>query len=219
MVRKPRPTQPGHGIEIRDLPVGAFVVDEKMRVAEWNSAAEQVLGHSAADAVGRLCGEVFCPESPRLKELCRSHCNLARHAASAHTPSVDIVVRRGDGRAKRVLLRTAVTHAPDGQQRILHLVDDLDEYIAPLGVARRDNRPTVRSDAGNDLPGVATPQLSMRESEVLRMLAHGQSVTEIAGELGISQITVRNHVTHAMDKLGVNSRLRAVIAAAQRGLI
>jgi PAS domain S-box-containing protein len=219
MVQKPRPTQPGHGIEIRDLPVGAFVVDETMRVAEWNSAAEHVLGYSADHAVGRLCGEVFCPESPRLKELCRSHCNLARHTASAHTPSVDIVVRRGDGSTKRVLLRTAVTHAPDGQPRILHLVDDLDEHIAPLGVARRDNRPASQPDERDNRAGIANPLLSTRESEVLRMLAHGQSVTEIAGELGISQITVRNHVTHAMDKLGVNSRLRAVIAAAQRGLI
>lgn len=190
-----------------------------MRVAEWNSAAERVLGYAADDAVGRLCGEVFCPESPRLKELCRSHCNLARHTASAHVPSVDIAVRRGDGSTRRVLLRTAVTHAPDGQPRILHLVDDLDEHIAPLGVARRDDRATARPDERDDLVGGATPQLSTRESEVLRMLARGQSVGEIAGELGISQITVRNHVTHAMDKLGVNSRLRAVIAAAQRGLI
>ena len=123
-----------------------------------------------------------------------------------------MLVRRHDGTRKRVLLRTATTQSDTGQPRILHVVDDLDER--PASPDAKETQSTTRSYDDTDIL-----HLSMREIEVLRMLGNGQSVEYIAQELSISQITVRNHITHAMDKLGVNSRLLAVIAAYRRGLI
>jgi PAS domain S-box-containing protein len=57
------------------------------------------------------------------------------------------------------------------------------------------------------------PHLTPRQAEVLRLLEHGRSTTQIAHELHLSQETVRNHVRHLLRALGVNSRLEAVAVA------
>jgi DNA-binding NarL/FixJ family response regulator len=61
--------------------------------------------------------------------------------------------------------------------------------------------------------------LTARESEALRLLSRGLGTREIAEALSISRITARNHVTRVMEKLGANTRLQAVVIAAQRGLL
>ena len=63
------------------------------------------------------------------------------------------------------------------------------------------------------------PALTPREMEVLRLLASGANVREIAEHLVVSQVTVRNHIENFMAKLGVHSRLEAVVYAAHQGLI
>ena len=62
-------------------------------------------------------------------------------------------------------------------------------------------------------PQEAHPHLTPRQAEVLRLLEHGRSTTQIAEELHLSQETVRNHVRHLLRALGVNSRLEAVAVA------
>jgi PAS domain S-box-containing protein len=57
------------------------------------------------------------------------------------------------------------------------------------------------------------PHLTPRQAEVLALLEHGRSTAQIAGELHLSQETVRNHVRHLLRALGVNSRLEAVAVA------
>jgi PAS domain S-box-containing protein len=57
------------------------------------------------------------------------------------------------------------------------------------------------------------PHLTPRQAEVLRLLEHGRSTSQIANELHLSQETVRNHVRHMLRALGVNSRLEAVAVA------
>jgi pimeloyl-ACP methyl ester carboxylesterase/DNA-binding CsgD family transcriptional regulator len=59
--------------------------------------------------------------------------------------------------------------------------------------------------------------LSRRERETLALLADGLSNAEIAERLGISEKTVRNHLSHLFDKLGVWSRARAIVFARDRG--
>jgi len=61
--------------------------------------------------------------------------------------------------------------------------------------------------------------LTAREQEVLTLLAGGLDNREIAGRLGIAYGTVRSHVRNLMDKIGVHSRLEAVVRAAEQGLI
>jgi DNA-binding NarL/FixJ family response regulator len=63
------------------------------------------------------------------------------------------------------------------------------------------------------------PNLTPRESEVLRQVAAGQTNKSIALKLGISEHTVKFHLGSAMTKLGAASRAEAVAVAIRRGLI
>src|SRR5579864_1215031 len=62
-------------------------------------------------------------------------------------------------------------------------------------------------------------RLTRRQLEVLRLLGAGRSTREIASELSLSQTTVRNHVASLLATLGVHSRLQAVLAARDIGLL
>jgi DNA-binding NarL/FixJ family response regulator len=62
-------------------------------------------------------------------------------------------------------------------------------------------------------------QFTPRELDVLRLLAEGLDTANLATRLGIAPHTVEWHVSHVIEKLGVHSKLQAVIAAARTGLI
>jgi pimeloyl-ACP methyl ester carboxylesterase/DNA-binding CsgD family transcriptional regulator len=59
--------------------------------------------------------------------------------------------------------------------------------------------------------------LSVRERQVLALMTDGLSNTDIAGQLQISEKTVRNHASNLFDKLGVWSRAQAIVFARDRG--
>lgn len=61
--------------------------------------------------------------------------------------------------------------------------------------------------------------LSTREFEVLGLLSRGQSNQQIADELFISISTVKNHVHHIIEKLGVSDRVQAAVLAIERGWV
>jgi DNA-binding NarL/FixJ family response regulator len=65
-------------------------------------------------------------------------------------------------------------------------------------------------------PAVA---LSPRETQVLRLVAAGRSNPAIAAELFVGEATVKTHLLHVFEKLGVNDRTRAVTRAMELGLL
>jgi DNA-binding NarL/FixJ family response regulator len=80
-----------------------------------------------------------------------------------------------------------------------------------LGGLRRNN--------AHRRPGPAhTPDLSVRELDVLRLIAHGDENAEIADTLQISPLTVKNHVSRILAKLELPSRVQAATYAVRRGL-
>jgi DNA-binding NarL/FixJ family response regulator len=69
------------------------------------------------------------------------------------------------------------------------------------------------------LPGSLSAVLTDRELEVLQALAHGLSNREIAGQLVITEGTVKNHVSNLIDQMGVRDRTQAVLKGQELGLI
>ncbi len=67
--------------------------------------------------------------------------------------------------------------------------------------------------------GMVRVQVTPRELSALRLMSEGRSNKEIANTLGISERTVKTHLGHLFDKLGVTSRTEAVKVATRRGLV
>jgi DNA-binding NarL/FixJ family response regulator len=73
------------------------------------------------------------------------------------------------------------------------------------------------------LPRTSAPkeleELTTREYEVFRLIAHGLSNAEIGERLFITDTTVKTHVTHVLQKLNLRDRVQAVVLAYQAGIV
>ncbi len=122
---------------------------------------------------------------------------------------------------------------------------DTDAYIGPAltagaqGYLLKDATPDELARAVRSLmaggaplePGVAAKllgrmaesepagDLSAREVDVLHLLVAGATNKAIAQQLILSENTIKSHISHIFDKLGVQSRAEAVAVALQRGLV
>lgn len=76
----------------------------------------------------------------------------------------------------------------------------------------------VKGDAPLDPEPSPIDELTPRESEILGLLAEGQSNKVIARNLGISDGTVKLHVKAILRKLGIHSRVEAAVIAVEQGL-
>jgi DNA-binding CsgD family transcriptional regulator len=74
------------------------------------------------------------------------------------------------------------------------------------------------NSSAKPVTAVDLPELTARENAVLRLVAQGASNGDIARRLFISEKTVRNHLTNIFEKIGVDSRARAVVVARDRGV-
>jgi DNA-binding NarL/FixJ family response regulator len=93
-----------------------------------------------------------------------------------------------------------------------------DALLSPT-ITRRLIEEFVRRPPAGPGPPAALDELTGRELEVLRLVARGLSNLEIAGELFVSEATVKTHLTHILTKLRLRDRVQAVVLAYETGLV
>jgi DNA-binding CsgD family transcriptional regulator len=76
-----------------------------------------------------------------------------------------------------------------------------------------------RIEYSSSMSSTPTHNLSARELEVLKLMAEGQSNSEIAAYLYLSHNTIKTHVRNIFHKLGVDHRVQAAVVALRQGLI
>jgi DNA-binding NarL/FixJ family response regulator len=97
---------------------------------------------------------------------------------------------------------------PDALVRAIRSVHDGHTVLAPQAAGLVTARP------GSDIRGIGA--LTGREREVLTLLADGRSNREIARALGVSEKTVKSHVSAVLAKLGVADRTQAALLAVRQ---
>lgn len=92
-----------------------------------------------------------------------------------------------------------------------------DALLAPSVTRRVIERFASTPEPSTAIRGL--DDLTDREAEVLRLVARGLSNAEIAGDLFVSEATVKTHVSHILTKLGLRDRVQAVVAAYESGMV
>jgi DNA-binding NarL/FixJ family response regulator len=94
-----------------------------------------------------------------------------------------------------------------------------DSLLAPSVTRRLIQEYVQRPPGAVRQPPPELARLTVRELEVLRMMARGLSNPEIAAEFFVSETTVKTHVAHVLAKLGVRDRVQAVVFAYESGVV
>ena len=209
---------------------GAYVVNESQRIIAWNAAAERLLGIQAKDAVGMACYQVVRGRSAGDCLICRQGCTpIAAVQRGQLVPSFDAKVRTRDGHGRWVNLSIIGMSVPTGNAAmpvvIIHFFRDIESRrqaeLFTKEVAAWARQIDQHADKPNLANGDMAPvnALTARESQVLELLAQGATTESIAATLVIGIPTVRNHMQRILHKLGVHSRLEAVMCAREHGLL
>jgi len=177
-----------------------FSFGPDMVVRSWNEALERLTGTKAQDAIGRPCWTLLGAVTDRGDLVCHAGCSGARLAREGWpVPCRQVMIRTASGR-KRVGMSTIalLDCDPDGPV-VLHLLRNGEDVAgAP--------------DQGEQV-------LTERQLEVLRLLAEGRPAKVIAQDLGIAEVTVRNHIRGILVGLRCHSQIAAIAEGRRRHLV
>jgi two-component system, NarL family, response regulator LiaR len=137
-------------------------------------------------------------------------------ALSPHTQVVVLTAHTDDARVVAALRAGAIGYVRKDS--------DPEVFLAAVRGAARGQSVLDPAVAGSVLQdrlrgGPLVEELSEREKEVLRQLAHGRTNQEIAQELHVSAETVKTHVGNILSKLQLSHRTQAVVYALKQGLV
>jgi two-component system NarL family response regulator len=134
-------------------------------------------------------------------------------------------IRELDPQARVIVLTTYdtdedITRALKAGAKAYALKDiSADELVACIHDVLAGKTYLAPAAAAKLAEGMARMQVTPRELSALRLMADGKSNKEIATTLGITERTVKSHLGHLFEKLGVTSRTEAVKVATRRGLV
>jgi len=177
--------------------------------------------------------------------LAGSFGTMASLASFAHSADLDVIVIDTDSIRDLLLepasdavivLLTEVTEARSISRllrsrvrAILSRESDPDDVLSGiyasygglvlLSTPAAESLAAVYGDQSLEVEAELSEEITSRETDVLRMLAHGLVNKDIAARLGISEHTVKFHISSILDKLGASTRTEAVTLGIRRGLI
>jgi PAS domain S-box-containing protein len=169
--------------------VPSYVIDTTGIIRWVNPAARRIVG----DVRGRQFTSVVAPEEKRRAREVFAQ----KMAGTADVTDAEVVVLGEDGTRVAIEITSCPLHRGHSVIGVFGQVSHVPE--------------------GPPVSG--HPALTPRQTEVLRLLEHGRSTGQIAAELHLSRETVRNHVRHILQALGVHSRLEAVAVARREHLV
>ena len=140
------------------------------------------------------------------------------------TPDAAIVLLTevSDARSISRLLRSgvrAILSRESDPDDVLSAIYTAYDGLALLSRPIAESLAAVYSDQSPEVEDELSEEITSRETEVLRMLAQGLVNKEIAARLGISEHTVKFHISSILDKLDASTRTEAVTLGIRRGLI
>jgi DNA-binding NarL/FixJ family response regulator len=142
-------------------------------------------------------------------------------------PTHDLQVHTRTGRTLWVSVSTIIVPS---QWRdlclLIHLFRDVsgqkatERFVQQIIDTAQELAQSLETRQSQDSRGaLSATDLTAREREVLSLLAAGTATQDVATQLFISPATVRNHIHNILAKLGVQSRLEAVVLALKQALI
>lgn len=200
---------------------GAFIVDEDLRIVYANSAAEEVLGLEAEKLQQDYCYQVLKGRDEARRLVCHDNCLIANRILS-RVPVSDFDLEISSRPEGRAWINMSVLHYLDSQKedsRIVHLFRDITQkkkevrLVERLVEVAKNYHDIPFKPASREEKTRQVEELTSREREVLKLLSEGNGTREISELLSISVHTTRNHIQNILQKLGVHSRLEAVILA------
>jgi PAS domain S-box-containing protein len=204
----------------------AFAADGTGRIVAWNRAAEAMFGLPAADAMGKMCGEIILG-TDECGRVCSANCTVQQAVRKRHpVGNFDLHVETANGSQWCNVSVLIADETNSTMPYSIHIVRQIDVHKR-LELLVRD---FVVTGTGLD-PEQATTlissaraparetELSDREVSVLRLLAKGAKTTTVAEQLHISRTTVNNHIQHILRKLDAHTRLEAIRRAEHAGLL
>ena len=198
---------------------GVFAVDDDERIVFWNGAAGRILGFREADVLGRKCYEVVSGQECGHAD-CGPNCEVLQRARRGRTSKAyDVMAKTAAGSHRLLNVSIVVLRGRTAKSTLaVHMFRDVSEARRSQMEVQRGLADAAETSGRRDGEDPAR-RLTPRESEVLRLLATGLSTAKIAEVMGIGATTVRNHIDHVLTKLGVHSKLEAVVYAAQHRLV
>jgi NarL family two-component system response regulator YdfI len=148
--------------------------------------------------------------------------NLEALAAAPHPPALVVLTDDAHGMWAAEALRTGVQAILPRQAQAHEIVAAIEATAVGLVALHRDTIEALLpmlSSAPRVLPSSSQQALTPREIEVLSMLAEGLGNKTIAWRLGISEHTVKFHLSSIFTKLNASSRTEAVTLGIRQGLI
>ena len=136
--------------------------------------------------------------------------------------AIVLLAEVSDARSISRLLRSgvrAILSRESEPEDVLSAIFAVHDGLVLLSMPAAESLAAVFGDQAPEFEDELSEEITSRETDVLRMLAEGLVNKDIAARLGISEHTVKFHISSILDKLGASTRTEAVTQGIRRGLI